>query len=149
MKQLYRVLFLCVHNAARSQMAEAFLNAHGKGRFYAESAGFEPGELNPHVVEVMREKGYDLSENSVDHVFDFYREGRFYGYVVTVCDESHFQKCPIFPGLVRTIHWDLPDPSTFEGTPEEIRDQIRLLSDRIEGLVCTLIEAIDQDGQAI
>ena len=69
-----RVLFVCVHNAARSQMAEAFLNRLGEGRFTAQSAGLEPGTLNPYVVRAMQEIGYDLSGNQTKGVFDFYRE---------------------------------------------------------------------------
>ena len=65
------VLFICIHNSARSQMAEAFLNRLGEGRYVAESAGLEPGTLNPYVVEVMKEIGYDLSQNQCKSVFDF------------------------------------------------------------------------------
>lgn len=92
MSKILRVLFVCVHNAARSQMAEAFLNRLDEGRFLAESAGFEPGRINPVVIESMAEIGYDLSANSVDSVFDFFRQGRNYDVVIKVCDEAVFSK---------------------------------------------------------
>ena len=91
-----KVLFVCVHNSARSQMAEAFLNDLGKGKFFAESAGFEPAPLNPLVVESMKEIGYDISNNKTKSVFDFFKQGKFYAYVITVCDESNSKRCPIF-----------------------------------------------------
>ncbi|HDQ26665.1 MAG TPA: arsenate reductase ArsC, partial [bacterium] len=83
-----RVLFVCIHNSARSQMAEAYLNALGGGRFEAESAGIEPGTLNPVVVEAMKADGIDISQNKTKAVFDFYKEGRLYNYVITVCDKE-------------------------------------------------------------
>jgi len=70
-----KVLFLCVHNSARSQMAEAFLKKYGGSRFHVESAGLEPGQLNPVVVAVMNEIGIDISGNSTDSVFEFFKEG--------------------------------------------------------------------------
>ena len=127
-----RVLFVCVHNSARSQMAEAFLKKYGGDRFEVESAGLEPGKLNPIVVEVMKEAGIDISQNKTKSVFDFYKQGKLYDYVVTVCDESQSERCPIFPGIAQKLHWGFPDPSRFEGTDKEklektskVRDQIR------------------------
>src|SRR2546426_8216034 len=82
-----KVLFVCVHNSARSQMAEAYLKYFGEGRFEAESAGLEPGVLNPRVVQVMKEDGIDISQNKTKNVFDLFKQGRMFGYVVTVCDK--------------------------------------------------------------
>src|SRR6266496_1921852 len=82
-----KVLFVCVHNSARSQMAEAYLNHFGEGRFEAESAGLEPGTLNPLVVHVMREDGIDISRNETKGVFDMIKQGKLFEYVITVCDE--------------------------------------------------------------
>src|SRR3989338_9622164 len=93
-----KVLFVCVHNSARSQIAEAFLKQMAGDKFEAESAGLEPGNLNPVVVEVMKEVGIDISQNKTKSVFDFYKQGRQYDYVVTVCDESQSGACPMFPG---------------------------------------------------
>ena len=134
MKQ--KVLFICVHNSARSQMAEAFLNEICGDHFEAHSAGLEPGNLNPVAVEAMREIGIDISQNQTQAVFDVFRSGELFAYVITVCDESSAERCPIFPGVTTRLHWSFPDPAALTGTREErlkgtrsIRDQIR---DRIE-----------------
>jgi arsenate reductase (thioredoxin) len=127
-----RVLFLCVHNSARSQIAEAYLNELGKGLFEAESAGFEPGSLNPLAVEVMKEDGIDISGNKIDSVYTFFSEKRFYGYIITVCDESKAQKCPIFPGVPVRYHWDIEDPALFEGAYDEKLLKTRMVRDSIK-----------------
>ncbi len=111
---MYKILFVCIHNSARSQMAEAFLNHLGEGQFLAESAGIEAGTLNPDVVQVMQEIGIDLSGKQTNDVFDFYREGRTYQAVVTVCDAANAERCPIFPGLTQRIAWSFADPSQFK-----------------------------------
>lgn len=126
-----KVLFVCTHNSARSQMAETFLNDLGKGRFVAESAGLEKGELNPVVVEVMAELGYDISQNQTDSVFDFFKEDRKYDYVIKVCDQSNAQRCPIFPSAKIAWNWDFRDPSSFAGTHEERLAETRVVRDLI------------------
>jgi arsenate reductase len=126
-----RVLFVCVHNSARSQIAEAFLNALAGNRFFAESAGLEPGKLNPYVVEVMKEEGIDLTGKKTNSAFDFFKEGRAYDYVVTVCDEASGERCPIFPGITSRMHWSFEDPSTFTGNGEEIRRRVGKVRDEI------------------
>ena len=90
-----KVLFICVHNSARSQMAEAWFNSICGEFFEAQSAGLEPGTLNPLAVEVMREAGIDISRNKTQAVFDVFKSGQLFSYVVTVCDESSAEKCPI------------------------------------------------------
>jgi len=137
-----RVLFLCVHNSARSQMAEAYLNEIGKGSFEAESAGFEPGSLNPLAVEVMKEDGIDISGNKIDSVYTFFSEKRFYGYIITVCDESKAQKCPIFPGVPVRYHWDIEDPAIFEGTYEEKLAKTRTVRGKIKGMIKDFIDEV-------
>ena len=125
------VLFICIHNSARSQMAEAWLN-HFCGKFFrAESAGLEPGSLNPLAVQVMREEGIDISHNETQSVFDVFKAGQLFAYVVTVCDESSAEKCPIFPGAGRRLHWSFPDPSQVTGTPEQKLEQVRKIRDQI------------------
>src|SRR5512143_3211653 len=104
-----RVLFICIHNSARSQMAEAWLNELGGDRFEAESAGLEPGTLNPLVVEAMQEGGIDISRRPARSVFDVFKSGRMFAYVITVCDEANAERCPIFPGVARGQHWSFPD----------------------------------------
>ena len=83
-----QVLFICGHNSGRSQMAEAFLKDMAGDRIDVESAGLEPKPVNSLVVEVMQEIGYDLSKARSDSVFEFFKEGRLYDYVITVCDET-------------------------------------------------------------
>jgi arsenate reductase (thioredoxin) len=127
-----RVLFICIHNSARSQMAEAFLNQICGDEFEAQSAGLEPGKLNPIVVEAMREVGIDISGNPTKSVFDMFKSGRIFHYVITVCDETSAERCPIFPGITQRLHWSFPDPSAIQGVHEEklartceIRNQIK------------------------
>src|SRR6266567_4730617 len=98
---MYNILFVCTHNSARSQMAEAFLKQSGKGMFEAESAGIEKGKLNPYVVRAMNEVGIDISRNATKEVFDLFKQGRLYQAVITVCDKKAAEKCPIFPGIVK------------------------------------------------
>jgi len=131
-----KVLFICVHNSARSQMAEAWLNRICPDDFKAYSAGLEPGTINPIAVEAMREVGMDISRKKTQAIYDVFKSGEFFPYVITVCDESEAPGCPIFPGVMQRLHWSFPDPSASTGTYEkrlertrEIRDQIR---DRIE-----------------
>jgi arsenate reductase len=141
MKQ--RVLFVCIHNSARSQMAEAFLNGICGAQFEAESAGIEPGKLNALVIEAMREVGIDISGNQTRSVDSMLKSGRTFDYVVTVCDETSAERCPVFPGRTRRLHWGFRDPSAIEGTHEEklartreIRDMIRAKVEEWCGEVC-------------
>src|SRR5213082_3780626 len=127
-----KVLFICVHNSARSQMAAAWLNDICGDHFEAESAGLEPGELNPLAVQVMDEVGIDISNNKTQAVFDVFKSGQFFPYVITVCDESEAAGCPIFPGVTTRLHWSFPDPSRFSGTIDEKLEQTRNVRDQIE-----------------
>ncbi|MBP7529630.1 MAG: arsenate reductase ArsC [Syntrophorhabdaceae bacterium] len=136
-----KVLFVCVHNSARSQMAEAFLNALAGDRYQAESAGMEPGALNSLAVEVMKEAGIDISHNKTKSVFEKYKNGELFSYVITVCDEASAEMCPIFPGiLAQTIHWSFEDPASFTGTPEEKLEKARRLRDAIKEKVLKFVE---------
>ncbi len=144
MKQ--KVLFICVHNSARSQMAEAFLNLACPDYFEAHSAGLEPGTLNPLAVETMKEIGLDISGKKTQSVFDVFKTGQFFPYVITVCDESSADRCPIFPGVTKRLLWSFADPAALTGSREErlqgtrkIRDQIRA---RIE-MWCEEMCAVD------
>lgn len=130
-----KVLFVCVHNAARSQMAEAFMNHLCGDSYEAESAGLEPTELNPLVVEVMKEVGIDISQNKTKSVFDFYKAGRLYGFVITVCDESNAEMCPIFPGITARFHWSFEDPSRFTDSQGERLEKVRKIRDQIRDRV--------------
>ena len=126
-----RVLFVCIHNSARSQMAEAFLNQECAGEFEAESAGLEPGTLNPLVVEAMREVGLDLSANKTKSVGEMLRSGRSFSHVVTVCDGASAERCPVFPAAVERLHWSFPDPSALAGTHDERMARVREIRDDI------------------
>lgn len=129
------VLFICGHNSARSRMAEAFLNQIGGDAYKVESAGFEPAPVNPFAAEVMNEIGLNISVKEPQKVFDLFKAGRHYQYVVTVCDDSLEKKCPIFPGVVKRCHWSFEDPAGFKGTREEILQQTRTLRDKIRSAV--------------
>lgn len=130
-----RVLFVCNHNASRSVMAEAFLNELGKDRFHAESAGIEPRETNPLVIRAMKEEGVDLKSRKGNSIFEFFKEGRLYDYVVYVCASEDEDKCPVFPGVRRSLHWPFPDPSKLQGTDEEKLSQVRRIRDRIKSKI--------------
>ena len=130
-----RVLFLCAHNSARSQMAEGFLRSFAGDRFEVQSAGTKSTSVQPLAVSVMRELGVDISKQtskSVDEV------GEGWDVVVTVCDSS----CPVPPRSGLKLRWKLPDPSAASGTEAErlevfrgirdsIRSRVRLLADRM------------------
>jgi arsenate reductase (thioredoxin) len=127
-----RVLFLCIHNSARSQMAAAFLQQLGGDRFEVESAGLEPGRLNPLAIAAMKDAGIDISGNGTQSVFDLYQSGRRFAYVISVCDAASAERCPIFPGVARRLNWSFADPSAFTGTEQDrlqqtiaVRDEIR------------------------
>ena len=126
-----KVLFICVHNSARSQMAEAWFNENCGRDWEAQSAGLEPGVLNPIVVEVMREAGIDISSKETRAVSDVLRSGDGFPYVITVCDEADAEGCPIFPGPARRLHWPFPDPSKFSGTRDEKLAQTRAVREAI------------------
>ncbi|MDA3885895.1 MAG: arsenate reductase ArsC [Candidatus Delongbacteria bacterium] len=131
------ILFVCIHNSARSQMAEAFFNNSALKNLAAESAGVEKGNLNPVVVDAMREVGIDISQNKTNTVQEKIDSGVYYDYVITVCDQASGERCPIFPGEVyNRLHKEFPDPSALQGTYEEkleftrkVRDQIKVWID--------------------
>jgi glycerol uptake facilitator-like aquaporin/protein-tyrosine-phosphatase len=126
------VLFVCIHNGARSQMAEAFLNALCPRDFEAHSAGIEPGALNPLAVAAMGKAGIDISRHRTKSVASQIGGGRRYDYVITVCDDAGAEACPVVPGAKARLHWSFPDPAALAGPWEErlarageIRDAIR------------------------
>jgi arsenate reductase len=128
-----------MHNSARSQIAEAYLNKLAGDRFTAESAGIEPGVLNPLVVESMKQDGMDISGNKTKSVFDFYRQGRIFNYVITVCDKEAAERCPVFLGVTERLHWSFKDPSKFTGTEEEKLAQVKNLGDEIKEQIVKFI----------
>ena len=127
-----KVLFVCIHNSARSQMAEAFLKQICGKEFEAYSAGIEPGKLNPIVVEAMQEIGIDISSNKTKSVSEFLKSNKLFSYVITVCDETSAERCPIFPGVTTRLHWGFSDPSAFQGSHEEKLEKVREVRDAIK-----------------
>ena len=126
------VLFVCVQNGARSQMAEAFLNEICPDDYAAESAGLEPGELNPLAVAAMTEAGIDISSKHTKAVFDLFKSGKLYSYVITVCDETSAERCPISPDKHGDCTGASPTRQPWQARgknalrrPAEIRDEIR------------------------
>ena len=124
-----RVLFLCTHNSARSQMAEGLLRSLGGDRFEAHSAGTEATGVRPLAVKAMRELAIDISTQT-SKTLDPYVDQRF-DYVITVCDDAN-ESCPIFPNATHRLHWSLPDPSKATGTEEQqlavyrtVREELR------------------------
>jgi len=130
-----KVLFVCIHNSARSQMAEELLRKLAGDRFEVESAGIESGKLNPIVIETLKEEGIDITGKQTKAAFDLYKNGNQYNYVITVCDEASAERCPIFPGLSQRLHWSFTDPSKFQGNDQEKLVQVRAVKEEIKGVI--------------
>ena len=127
-----KVLFICVHNSARSQMAAALLNKKCGEFFEAQSAGLEPGILNPFAVKALRDVGIDISKNKTQAVFDVFKSGQLFAYVITVCSETEAEGCPIFAGVTKRLHWPFPDPAKLVGTQEERMAETRQILNKID-----------------
>ncbi len=135
-----RVLFLCVHNSARSQMAEGMLRAWGGDRFEARSAGNEVSEVRPLAVRAMNEIGIDITDHRSKPVAEF--SGQHFDYAVTVCDDAS-EACPFFPGAGTQLHWSFDDPSTAQGTDEERIQVFRRVRDQIAGKVRRFVDTVE------
>jgi len=123
-------------------MAEAYLKKFAGDKFEVESAGIERGTLNPIAVAAMKEDGIDISNNQTKEVFDFVKQGKSFFYVITVCDAKNSDKCPVFPGMHKKIHWDFDDPSSFTGSYEEKLARTRVVRDEIKCAVQKLIAEV-------
>jgi arsenate reductase (thioredoxin) len=130
-----KVLFICVHNSARSQMAAALMNKVCGEFFEAKSAGLEPGTLNPLAVKVLFKLGIDISDIKTQSVFDVWKSGQMFQYVITVCSEAEAQGCPIFPGVTTRLHWPFADPSKFTGSEDERLAKTRSVLNQIHAKV--------------
>src|ERR1700675_3181894 len=130
-----KILFIFVHNSARSQMAAALLNEMCGEFFEAQSAGLEPGTLNPLAVEALQEIGTDISGNDTQSVFDVFKSGQLFAYAITVCSESESKGCPIFAGVTKRLHWPFADPSQFTGTHEEKMARTREVLEQIRARI--------------
>jgi arsenate reductase len=137
-----KVLFVCVRNSARSQMAEAFLNQLGNGNFYTESAGLEPGTLNQVVVAAMKLEGIDISANKTKTINAMITFGKKFDYIITVCDETNAEKCPIVPGSGARLHWSFDDPSALTGSYIEKLNQTLLIMHQIKARIEKWIKEI-------
>jgi arsenate reductase len=123
-----RVLFLCTHNSARSQMAEGLLRASAGDRYDAFSAGTEATHVRPLAIRAMAELGIDISKHE-SKTLDRYLDERFDA-VITVCDDAN-ESCPVFPGAAQRLHWGFPDPSRARGSEEEQLAIYRTVRDAI------------------
>jgi arsenate reductase (thioredoxin) len=130
-----KILFICVHNSARSQMAAALVNEMCGEFFEAQSAGLEPGTLNPLAVDALQEIGIDISGNETQSVFDLFKTGQLFAYAITVCSESESQGCPIFAGVTKRLHWPFDDPSQFTGSHAERLAKTRELREKIRAKI--------------
>ena len=135
-----KVLFICAHNSARSQMAAALLNETCGEFFEAHSAGLEPGTINPLVLEALLEVGIDISKNTTQRVFDVWTSGQIFQFVVTVCSEAEAEACPIFAGVTTRLHWPFDDPSKLIGTHEQRLTATRRIRDQIGAKIDSFCE---------
>ena len=134
------MLFICVHNSGRSQIAEEYLRRIAGNRFEVESAGLNPTTLHSLVQRVLEEDGFDLRDKKPQSAWDLFREGKLYKYVITVCDKAHEKDCPIFPRPYTQLNWPFPDPESFTGTEEDQLTQMRSLRDSIKMRVEQFVE---------
>ncbi|MBI4673343.1 MAG: arsenate reductase ArsC [Chloroflexi bacterium] len=143
----YRVLFLCVHNSARSQIAEGLLRHLAGERFEVYSAGSEPSQVNPFAVRVLQDEGIDPSGQYPKSVQEFVNQP--FDYVITLCDD---EVCPVFPGAVTRLHWGLPDPSAAQGDSYErlqaFRGTVEALKPKLAEFVRTVPQASAWGGMS-
>ena len=116
-------------------MAAALMNKLCGDNFEAQSAGLEPGVINPLVVEVLQEIGIDISKNTTQRVFNIWKSGKVFQFVITVCSEAEAEGCPIFGGVTTRLHWPFDDPSKFTGTHEEQLERTRMVRDQIHAKI--------------
>jgi len=123
-----KILVICTGNSARSQMAEGFFNAFGKGKIEAKSTGTHPSTINPFAIRAMAEAGIDISHHRSKSIREFY--GETFDSVITVCDKAK-EECPFFPGARKTLHHSFVDPADASGTDDEILAVFRTVRDKI------------------
>jgi len=128
-----RVLFLCTHNSARSQMAEALLRHDAGDQFEVYSAGLEPSQINPLTHKVMEELGIDMQGQYAKPLTAYMGKVHF-GYLITVCSKAE-ERCPIFPGMGIRLHWPFDDPAAFDGTEEQKLEEFRRVRDQIQARI--------------
>ena len=124
-----KIIFLCTHNSARSQMAEAFLKKYAGDYFDVYSAGFDPKPIHPYTIKVMQEIGYDLSKQQPKELWQLIQK-EYFGIAITVCKKSE-EDCPTIPGTSTRLYWNIDDPAALEGTDEEKLAKFREVRDQI------------------
>ncbi|MCX8094686.1 MAG: arsenate reductase ArsC [Caldisericia bacterium] len=139
-KNKKRVLFICTHNSARSQIAEGLINHFLKNKYIGFSAGTKPTNVNPLAIEVMKEIGIDISNYRSKSILEF--KGEKFDYVVTVCDSAK-ENCPFFPGAKEYLHYSFEDPSSFEGSKEEKLNKFREVRDKIKEFIFKKFGGLD------
>ena len=137
-----RVLFVCTHNSARSQMAEGMLRAWGGEKFDARSAGTEASSVRPEAIGVMAEIGIDIGKHRSKSVQEFL--GQPFDWVITVCDQAR-ESCPIFPGVAEIAHWSVEDPSDSSGDEDERLTVFRRVRDDLRDRMHVFIEAASNE----
>ena len=130
-------------------MAEAWLNYICGDVFEAQSAGLEPGKLNPLAVQVMREASIDIAKKKTQAVSDVATKGAPFAYVITVCDGASAERCPVFPGLTKRLHWSFSDPSTVTGSEEEKLARVREIRDEIRSKIEEWCEKVCPDSKLV
>lgn len=133
----HRVLFLCVHNAARSQLAEGLLRKMAGDRFDVYSAGSEPSHISPYAVRVLHDEGIDASGQYSKSMQQFVSQP--FDYVITLCDE---EVCPVFPGAAQRLHWGLPDPLAAEGDSFERLQAFRDTADALKQKLAEFVRTV-------
>ena len=140
------VLFVCSHNTTRSQIAQALLSKFGGEDFIVDSAGIEPGKLNPMAVDIMKnEEDMDISSYKTNKILDYFKEGKHYHYVITVCDEAKKEPCPIFPSLDAVLHWNISSPATSSEDYQVRYDLVKNSKEQIKEKVLKLVELVKND----
>ncbi len=127
-----KVLFVCTHNSARSQMAEGLLNSLCGKKYQAFSAGTEPSVVNPYAIQVMSEIGIDISKHRSKSINEFLEQK--FEYVITVCDHAN-ETCPFFPGGMKRLHRSFEDPASFRDNEADTRSEFRRIRDEIKGWI--------------
>ena len=143
---MLRVLFVCEHNSARSQMAEAFLKKIGGDVFEVESGGIEARIINPLIIEVMQEKGYNLQEKTTQTTLNLLKQGKRYDIIITVCSREASEQCPIFPGRALRMNWPFDDPSKVAGDKNTKLETIRKIRDKIEEKIKAFVHEYNEKG---
>jgi len=137
-----KVLFLCYHNSARSQMAEGLLKNLAGDKFDVYSAGIEPTEVHPLAIEAMKEIGIDISNYKSKSAKDFL--GEHFGYIITVCDDAK-EKCPTFPDVSIRMHWSFEDPAKSSGSEKERLEVFRKVRDQIKEKIIIWLKELEKE----